>query len=232
MAVVVKKTRKLGGGGGGQPPGDRGGSPSRPVFVEKTPACTKACPNHHDVRAVIMTLALAEKQGKSLDQAVEEAFYILADKNPLPASCGRACLHQCELQCNRMQVDEPVSINCLERYIGDVAIEKGLPLKRLGEDRYAEKVAIVGAGPAGLSCAYQLARRGYPVTVFEAFPNAGGMLRYGLPAYRLPRRILEAEVGRLEALGVEFRYSTILGKDIGLEALRRDYAAIFVGIRA
>ena len=232
MAVVVKKTRKLGGGGGGQPPGDRGGSPLRPVFVEKTPACTKACPNHHDVRAVIMTLALAEKQGKSLDQAVEEAFYILADKNPLPASCGRACLHQCELQCNRMQVDEPVSINCLERYIGDVAIEKGLPLKRLDEARYAEKVAIVGAGPAGLSCAYQLARRGYPVTVFEAFPKAGGMLRYGLPAYRLPRRILDAEIARLEGLGVEFRYNTTLGADIRLEALRKDYAATFVGIRA
>ena len=232
MAVVIKKTRKLGGGGGGQPPGDRGGSTLRPVFVEKTPACTKACPNHHDVRAVIMALALAEKRGQGLDQAVEEAFYILADKNPLPASCGRACLHQCELQCNRMQVDEPVSINCLERYIGDVAVEKGFPLKRLGEDRYAEKVAVVGAGPAGLSCAYQLARRGYPVTVFEAFPKAGGMLRYGLPPFRVPREILDAEVQRLADFGVEFRTNTVLGKDIALENLRQEYAAIFVGIRA
>jgi NADPH-dependent glutamate synthase beta subunit-like oxidoreductase len=234
VAVVVKKTRKLGaGGGGGQPPGDRGGgSLLRPYFDAKTPACTKACPNHHDVRSVIMTLASAEKHGKSLDQALEESFYVLADKNPLPSSCGRACLHQCELQCNRLAVDEPVSINCLERYIGDVAIERGYALKRLTAEKHQEKVAVIGSGPAGLSCAYQLARRGYPVTVFEAFPKLGGMLRYGLPAYRMPREILDAEIRRLADLGIEFRTNSALGADVTLEALRQEYAAIFVGIRA
>lgn len=130
MAVIVKKTRKL-GAGGGQPPSDRATSSLRPYFNEKTPACSKACPNHHDVRSVIMVLALAEKHGKAIGTALEESFYILADKNPLPASCGRTCLHQCELQCNRVHVDEPVSINCLERYIGDYALEKQLPLKML-----------------------------------------------------------------------------------------------------
>ncbi len=230
MAVVVKKTRKL-GAGGGQPPGDRTTSSLRPYFDEKTPACSKACPNHHDVRSVIMTLALAEKRGKGIERAMEESFYILADKNPLPASCGRACLHQCELQCNRLHVDEPVSINCLERYIGDYALEKKLPLKPLTQERHPERIAVIGSGPAGLSCAYQLARRGYHVTVFEAFPKTGGMLRYGLPSYRLPRQILDGEIARLESLGVEFRCRTALGKDITLDALRQEYSAILVGIR-
>jgi len=230
VAVVVKKTRKLGAGGG--PPSDRATSPLRPYFAEKTPACSKACPNHHDVRSVIMTLALAEKRDKAIENALEESFYILADKNPLPASCGRACAHQCELQCTRMHVDESVSINCLERYIGDYALEKRWPLKPLTEERHPEKIAVIGSGPAGLSCAYQLARRGYPVTVFEAFPKPGGMLRYGLPAYRLPRHILDGEIERLKDLGVEIRCSTALGKDIRLEGLRQEYSAIFVGIRA
>jgi NADPH-dependent glutamate synthase beta subunit-like oxidoreductase/Pyruvate/2-oxoacid:ferredoxin oxidoreductase delta subunit len=230
VAVVVKKTRRL-GAGGGQPPGDRATSPLRPYFAEKTPACSKACPNHHDVRSVIMTLALAEKHGKTIEQAMEESFYLLADKNPLPASCGRACPHQCELQCHRLGVDEPVSINCLERYIGDYALEKKLPFKPLGEERHPERIAVIGSGPAGLSCAYQLARRGYPVTLFEAFPKPGGMLRYGLPSYRLPRQVLDGEIARLESLGVEFRCNTALGKEITLDALRKEYAAIFVGIR-
>jgi dissimilatory sulfite reductase flavoprotein subunit len=231
VAVIVKKTRKL-GAGGGQPPGDRTTSPLRPYFNEKTPACSKACPNHHDVRSVIMALALAEKRGKAIEQAMEEAFYILVDKNPLPASCGRACLHQCELQCSRIHVDEPVSINCLERCIGDYALEKQLPLKVLTQERQPERIAVIGSGPAGLSCAYQLARRGYPVTVFEAFPKLGGMLRYGLPTYRLPRQVLNGEIARLEPLGVEFHCNTALGKDITLDALRQDYSAIFVGIRS
>jgi NADPH-dependent glutamate synthase beta subunit-like oxidoreductase len=230
VPVVVKKTRKL-GARGGQPPSDRITSPLRPYFAEKTPACSKACPNHHDIRSVIMTLAKAESHGKATETALEESFYILADKNPLPASCGRVCLHQCELQCNRVHLDEPVSINCLERYIGDYALEKNLPLKALTEERYPERIAVVGSGPAGLSCAYHLARRGYPVTVFEAFPKPGGMLRYGLPSYRLPRQMLDGEIARLESLGVEIRCNAALGEEITLEALRREYSAIFVGIR-
>ncbi len=231
MPVVVKKTRKL-GAGGGQRPSDRATSPLRPYFVDKTPACSKACPNHQDVRSAIMTLALAEKRGKSIERAMEEAFYLLADKNPLPASCGRACLHQCELQCLRMHVDEPVAIHCLERYIGDYALEKGLPLKSLTDEKHAERIAVIGSGPAGLSCAYQLLRRGYPVTVFEGFPRPGGMLRYGLPSYRLPRPVLEGEIARLEAFGLTIRCDAVLGKDFRLEDLRQEYSAIFVGIRA
>jgi NADPH-dependent glutamate synthase beta subunit-like oxidoreductase len=230
VAVVVKKVRKL-GAGGGQPPGDRAGSALRPYFADKTPACSKACPNHQDVRSVIMTLSLAEKRGRTIESALEEAFYLLADKNPLPASTGRTCLHQCELQCHRIHVDEPVAINCLERYIGDIALERQWPLRPLTQERHAERIAVIGSGPAGLSCAYQLARRGYPVTVFEAFPKPGGMLRYGIPGYRLPRQVLEAEIARLGALDITFRCNFALGKDIQREALRREHSAIFVGIR-
>jgi len=231
VAVVVKKVRKL-GAGGGQPPGDRAASALRPYFAEKTPACSRACPNHQDVRAALMTLALAESHGKTAERALEEAFYLLADRNPLPASCGRTCLHQCEKQCTRAQVDEPVAIHCVERAVGDFALERRLPLRPLTKERHPERIAIIGSGPASLSCAYQLARRGYPVSVFEAFPQPGGMLRYGIPAYRLPREVLEAEIARLPTLGVEFRCNTAVGRDVAYEDLRRDYAAIFVGIRA
>ncbi|HYR03137.1 MAG TPA: hypothetical protein VES58_07310, partial [Syntrophobacteria bacterium] len=135
MPIVVKKVRRLGAGGGGT---GGGGSTSslRPEFVPKTPACSKACPNHHDIRAILTTIAQAEVHGKTSDQALTEAFYLLTDLNPLPASCGRACPHQCELQCSRLDVDEAVSINCLERYIGDYALEKKLPLTPLTADRH------------------------------------------------------------------------------------------------
>ncbi|HTU03668.1 MAG TPA: FAD-dependent oxidoreductase [Candidatus Sulfotelmatobacter sp.] len=233
MPIVVKKVRRLGAGGGGAAAGgEKGTSSLRPEFAEKTPGCAKACPNHHDVRAAVMTIAQAEARGKSLDAAFEEAFYILADKNPLPASVSRACPHQCEDQCLRTQLDAPVSINALERFIGDFALEKRLPLKRATDERHSEQIAVIGSGPGALSCAYQLTRRGYPVTMLEAFPEPGGMLRYGIPPHRAPRHILEAEIDRLRGLGVEIQCNVAVGKDVSYEDLRARYAAIFVGIRA
>ncbi|MBI4571981.1 MAG: FAD-dependent oxidoreductase [candidate division NC10 bacterium] len=231
MAVVVKKVRKL-GAGGAVGPSDRFTSPLRPLFVLKTPPCSDGCPNRTDIRGILTTIAQAEKNGITYDQAFGQAFYLITEKNPLPAVCGRVCPHLCEGRCNRAQLDAPASINCLERFVGDFAIEKGLPLKRLTEERHAEKIAVIGSGPAGLSCAYQLARRGYPVTVFEAFPKAGGMLCYGIPTYRLPRNVLDAEIDRILSLGVELRCNTAVGKDVAYEKLRTDYAAIFVGIGA
>jgi NADPH-dependent glutamate synthase beta subunit-like oxidoreductase len=231
VPIVVKKVRKL-GAGGATAGGDRSTSSLRPEFVEKTPACSKACPNHHDIRAILTTIAQAEAHGKSYEEAFQEAFYLLADKNPLPAASSRVCPHQCELQCNRAQLDGSVSINSLERFLGDFALGKNLPLRRLTDERQPEQVAVIGSGPGGLSCAYQLARRGYAVTVFEAFPKLGGMLRYGIPTHRLPRHILEGEVDRLLALGIQVRCNTTIGKDAAYEDLRRQYAAIFVGIRA
>jgi NADPH-dependent glutamate synthase beta subunit-like oxidoreductase/Pyruvate/2-oxoacid:ferredoxin oxidoreductase delta subunit len=231
VPVVVKKTRKL-GSAGATGPSDRITSPLRPLYVLKTPPCSDGCPNHTDIRGVLTTIAQAEKYGITYDEAFEKAFYLITERNPLPAVCGRVCPHLCETECNRAHLDAPASINCVERFLGDFALERRLPLKALSEERQTEKIAVIGSGPAGLSCAYQLARRGYPVTVFEAFPKAGGMLRYGIPTYRLPRPALDAEVARILALGVELRCNTAVGKDVPYASLQEAYAAIFVGIGA
>jgi NADPH-dependent glutamate synthase beta subunit-like oxidoreductase len=207
-------------------------SPLRPKFVEKLPPCIHNCPNHNKIREILMIISKAEDYGKPFDQALEESWNLFLETTPFPATCGRVCPHPCESECNRIEKDGGVSINNMERFIGDFGLEKNLKPKKLTEVTRPERIAIVGAGPAGLSCAYQLARRGYPVTVFEAFPKGGGMLRYGIPDYRLPQHILDSEIKRIEDMGVEIKYNTSIGKEIPLEEIRRDYKALFVGIGA
>jgi NADPH-dependent glutamate synthase beta subunit-like oxidoreductase len=207
-------------------------SPLRPRYSEKTPPCVSHCPNEADIRGWLTTIAQAEAYGKTNEQALEEAWYKITDRNPFPAVCGRVCPHPCEADCNRKNKDGAVGINALERFVGDFGIAKGLKPTRLSEEKHTEKIAIIGSGPAGLSCAYQLSRRGYPVTVFEAFSHAGGMLRYGIPKYRLPREVLDAEIQRTLDLGVELKCNFVVGKDITLDQLRQEYKAIFVGIGA
>jgi NADPH-dependent glutamate synthase beta subunit-like oxidoreductase len=215
--------------------GGSGGAVSaqRPQQVRKLAPCLAACPAGNDVRGWLNAIAQYTKMGKSLDEALDQAFRQLTAINPMPAVLGRVCPHPCETDCNRKEKESPVGVNSVERFLGDWGIEHALPLPTLappGSQR--EKIAVVGSGPAGLSCAYHLARRGYRVTIFESLPEAGGMLRYGIPDYRLPRDVLDTEVKRIGALGVEIRCGTTVGKEIALDALQRDFDAVFVAIGA
>ncbi len=207
-------------------------SPLRPQFVEKRPPCGDNCPNHNKVREMLMTIQKAEELEKSYDQAFEEAWHIFTDTTPFPSVCGRVCPHPCESECNRKEKEGSVGINSVERFIGDYGLEKKLKPKMLSEDKKAKKIAVVGSGPGGMSAAYHLARRGYPVTVFEGFAKPGGMLRYGIPDYRLPQDVLDAEIQRIVDMGVELKCNTSVGNDISLDDIKKDYDAVFVAIGA
>ena len=164
----------------------------RPVYVDLLPPCNHACPAGENIQA---WLALAQ-QGH-----LEDAWQQLVLDNPMPAVHGRVCYHPCEDSCNREQVDSAVSIHAVERYLGDLAIEHGWKVAREARSS-GKRVLVVGAGPSGLSCAYHLARGGHVVEIRDAGPVAGGMMRFGIPKYRLPRDMLEAEIRRIQDLGV------------------------------
>jgi len=225
-----KLASRLAGGGAGS--GSQI-SELRPRYVESLPPCTGNCPSGNDIRGWLTVIQLREKLGLSLDEACEQAWRIEMETNPFPSVMGRVCPHPCETGCNRGKKDGPVGINSVERFIGDYAIEHGLkPTLIEGEGSKNQKIAVVGAGPSGLSCAYQLVRRGYKVTVFEGLPKAGGMLRYGIPVYRLPREVLDAEIQRIVDLGVELKCDTKIGKDVSFDDIRKEYDAIYVAIGA
>jgi len=204
----------------------------RPVQVQKTAPCQVACPNCGDIRGWIGTVAQRKKTGLSKHEAFERAWRVIVDVNPFPSCLGRICPHPCEQHCNRNDLDEPLAINAMERFLGDYAIERNLGLERLESRSSAEWIGVVGAGPSGLSFAYQMARRGYRVTVYEEKTQAGGMLRYGVPDYRLPQGILDAEIERILALGVELRLGVAIGRDVTLDELRQRHAAIYLGLGA
>jgi len=221
------KARMSGGGGGSQL------SALRPRYVESLPPCTGHCPSGNDIRGWLTIISLREKLGLSLDEACEKAWRMELETNPFPSVMGRVCPHPCEAKCNRSEKDGAVAINSVERFIGDYGLEHGLKAARIeGEEPKDQKIAVIGGGPSGLSCAYQLARRGYPVTVFESLPKAGGMLRYGIPVYRLPREVLDGEIQTIVDLGVDLRCNVKIGKDVSFADLRKEYGAIYVSIGA
>jgi len=193
----------------------------RPFYEDKTPPCSAACPAGNDIVAFIQKIAKEDFEG---------AWNIIKEENPFPGVCGRVCLHPCESKCNRGSFDEPIAIHALERFVADFASRLNKKTGKAGEKR-KEKVAIIGSGPAGMSCAFHLARLRYDVTVFESFSLAGGMLRMGIPSYRLPRNVLDRELSNIEALGVEIRTGVSLGEDLRLEDLK-DYQAVFISTGA
>ncbi|MFH1351448.1 MAG: FAD-dependent oxidoreductase [Pseudomonadota bacterium] len=185
--------------------------------------CKEACPAHIDVPSYLRLLA----EGR-----VDEAHAVIREKVPFPGILGRVCIHPCEEACRRGEVNEPISICALKRYAADQG--KGFWKKdtRIGHD-LRKSIAVVGAGPAGLTAAFCLRKLGYGVTVFEARSQAGGMMRYGIPAYRLPREIIDKEIQEIMALGIEFRPNQVLGRDFTLDRLREDgFEAVFLGIGA
>jgi len=204
-----------------------------PVYVRKLPPCRAECPSSEDIRGYLTVVARAEYQKKPVDEALDEAWYILTDKNPLPAVHGRICPHPCEKGCNRQhKADGAVAINAFERAVGDHGLARGLPLRKLTEEVKPQSVAVIGAGPSGFSCAYQLARRGYPVTLFDAYEKPGGMLRYGVPSYRLPEEVLDGEIRKILDLGVQLRSNIKVGVDLPFRELRKEYDALYVAIGA
>ena len=193
----------------------------RPQYDDKTPPCNQACPAGIDI---VHFLMLIEK-GKFKD-----AWLKIKEENPFPGVCGRVCPHPCETHCNRGEYDQPVSINALERVVADATTRaRSRHLDRC--EQKAEKVAIVGSGPAGLSCAYHLARLGYRSDVLEALPVPGGILRTGIPAYRLPVDILNREIHDIEALGVRILTNTQVDK-LFLDKHGSEYQAIFIATGA
>ena len=161
----------------------------------------------------------------------DEALNVASEPNPFPAICGRVCTAPCEDACRRGEFDLPIAIRDLKRF----ATDHGTPMKRTitpPKRKYLERVAIVGAGPTGLSAAYYLARRGYGVTVFDAMPVAGGMMAIGIPDYRLPRVELNRDIDAIRELGVEMRLNTAIGRDVSLDELERDYDAVLLAVGA
>lgn len=198
-------------------------------WLERNFPCRQACPVHTEAGKYVTLIS----EGR-----FREAYAVARRPNPLASICGRICAAPCETVCRRGEIDAPVSIRALKRFVTEkFGVESMVDFSVLTEiygdrkGRYTEKVAVIGSGPAGLACAHDLALLGYPVTIFEAAPVAGGMLRLGVPEYRLPRALIQLEINAILSLGVELKTGVRIGKDTTLSALKADgYSAIFLGV--
>ena len=193
----------------------------KPVYVNRQPPCNAKCPAGEKCQAWLFHAESGDYEG---------AWRQIVEDNPFPACMGRVCYHTCESACNRGELDESVGINAVERFLGDHALQKGWAFPK-PEKSTGKRVLVVGAGPAGLSCAYQLARLGHAVHVVDGAPQAGGTMRYGIPKYRLPREVLDAEIARITALGVKIELNREV-KDLAEEMKAGEYDAVFLGVGA
>lgn len=189
--------------------------------------CENKCPLNMNVPGYIQLLK---------EDRLEEAYQLIMEDNPLPSVCGRVCHHPCEGKCRRKEVDGAVSIRAIRRFIADYAHTHGKAGARVALSKFpatGKKIAVIGAGPAGLTAAYYLARLGHAVTVYESYPKAGGMLRYGIPDFRLPQDVLDRDIEQIQALGVEFVFNTKIGNDLAFQELKKaGFDAIFIATGA
>jgi NADPH-dependent glutamate synthase beta subunit-like oxidoreductase/Pyruvate/2-oxoacid:ferredoxin oxidoreductase delta subunit len=207
-----------------------------PTYIQSTPPCQGSCPSGEDIRGYLNIVRGIEKppvgaDGKPTMNWQEYAWRRLTEANPFPSVMGRVCPAPCETGCNRNEVEDHVGINSVEHFLGEYAIANRLAFKA-PETSTGKKVAVIGGGPAGLSCAYQLRKMGHSVTIFDEHEHLGGMMRYGIPGFRTPREVLDAEIRRITDMGVETRTKCRIGTDVTLDALRQEFDAVFLGMGA
>ncbi len=196
-----------------------------PTYVHRTPPCQGGCPSGEDIRGWLQIVRGIEKPPKEMSWQ-EYAFRRATDANPFPSQMGRVCPAPCEDGCNRNEVDDFVGINAVEQFLGDHAVASNFAFDK-PENETGKRVAIIGGGPAGLTAAYQLRRKGHGCVVFDEHEELGGMMRYGIPGYRTPRNVLDHEIHRILAMGnIELRMSTRVGTDVSVEQLEIDFDAV------
>ena len=207
-----------------------------PTYIQSTPPCQGSCPSGEDIRGYLNIVRGVEKppvgaDGKPTMPVYEYAWRRLTEANPFPSVMGRVCPAPCETGCNRNALEDHVGINSVEHFLGEYAIQNKLKFAA-PETKTGKKVAVIGGGPAGLSAAYQLARMGHEVTIFDEHEFLGGMMRYGIPGFRTPREVLDAEIQRILDLGVKTKLKTRIGTDVKMEDIRKQFDAVFLGLGA
>ncbi len=209
---------------------DAGHSHKCPTYIQSTAPCQGSCPAGEDIRGYLNIVRGTEKPPTGVSWQ-EYAFRRLTEANPFPSVMGRVCPAPCESGCNRNQVEDFVGINSVEHFLGDYAIQNKLAFPKPVTSS-GKKVAVIGGGPAGLSAAYQLAIKGHDVTIFDERAELGGMMRYGIPGFRTPRDVLDAEIQRIIDLGIKTRMNCRIGTDITMAQIRTGFDAVFLGLGA